>query len=161
MRANSSYQPLADYLADKEVDSWEASFREVEHKLGRELPQSAYRHQAWWANQSGPGHSQTHGWRSVGWRTSKLDLERRRVRFERERPISRPPPVNPRMQNNGSPTQAELIEQAMAISGIADREAVISGALRNFVEQEAVRGAIELGGSMPDFEAAPRKRPWG
>lgn len=147
----SSYQPLADHLSRRKGDVWDATFDEVERALGRPLPRSAYRHNAWWANQNGPGHSQTHGWRSAGWKTSKLDLEGRRVRFERER--------SPRPALACS--EKELVEQAMAVSGITDRESVVREALRAFIKRETARGLIEMGGTMPDFEAAPRRRPWG
>lgn len=152
MPGSSSYQPLADYLASREADSWEASFSDIEAKLGRPLPQSAYRHQAWWANQSGPGHSQTQGWRSVGWRTAKLDLERRRVTFEREKQ------VKPQAERARS-SREELLERARLLSGIDDREALIDEALRALVEREAAAHLIAMGGKMPDLVVPPRERP--
>src|SRR5689334_1333621 len=82
----SCYQPLADFLAARRQGEWEADFAEIESRLGRPLPTSARKYPAWWANQRGAGHSQARGWRSVGWRTSGLDLKRQRVRFVRERP---------------------------------------------------------------------------
>jgi Bacterial antitoxin of type II TA system, VapB len=154
----SSYKPLADHLANRKGDVWNATFADIERTLGRPLPRSAYQYPAWWANQSGPGHSQTHGWRSVGWRTTKLDLERRRVTFEREKPAERGnsdadrKSARPRLDD-------ELLQQAMAVSGITDPDAVVAAAVRNFIRQEAVRGLIEAGGSMPDFVAPPRERP--
>jgi Bacterial antitoxin of type II TA system, VapB len=154
----SSYQPLADHLASRKEDSWDASFGEIEQKLGRPLPPSAYRHNAWWANQTGPGHSQTHGWRSVGWKTAKLDLEGRRVRFERERSRFRETPRGFRPE--GGEDDEALFEQARQVSGIADRAELIRAALGALIEREAVRGLIALGGTMPDFEAAPRRRSW-
>ena len=160
MTAISRYQPLADYLADKKVDSWEATFQEVEAKLGRSLPPSAYRHQAWWANQTGPGHSQTHGWRSVGWRTTRLDLERSRVRFERERSLARAQAGDASLSPGPASDLADLVERAMEVTGLSDPDALIAAALREFIAQAGVRGAIELGGSAPDFEAAPRNRAW-
>lgn len=152
----SSYKPLADFLASKEGDQWDASFEEVERALGRPLPQSAYRYNAWWANQTGPGHSQTKGWRSVGWRTAKLDLERKRVRFERERREQASRIIDPVADLPAD----QLVGTAMALSGLADERAVIDAALRTFIREEVKRGLIALGGSQPDFEAAPRKRPW-
>lgn len=161
MPVNSTYQSLADHLAGRDGDTWDASFKDVEAVLGRSLPGSAYRHQAWWANQNGAGHSQTHGWRSVGWRTTKLDLERQRVRFEREHRPSR------RVGGDASPGSVpssdpygDLIERAMIISGIEGRDEVIAAALRAFIRQEAIRFVEELGGAAPDFQAAPRGRPW-
>jgi hypothetical protein len=154
----STYQALADRLAARKDDSWEASFAELEQILGRPLPPSAYRYNAWWANQTGPGHSQTHGWRSVGWKTAKLDLERRRVRFERA-----PAGIRESRQefHHGElESEAALLERARQVSGIAGRGELIREALRALIAREAARGLAELGGTMPNFEAAPRRRPW-
>lgn len=158
----SKYERLAEYLAGHKGNSWEASFAEIEAKIGDQLPLSAYKHQAWWANQSGKGHSQTRGWRSVGWRTAKLDLERHRVRFEREQ---RTPPVVAAAESGHDlldtpPSLVGLVDQAKAISGLGDSDEVLRAALRQFIEREAAKGLIELGGTAPDFEAAPRKRWW-
>jgi hypothetical protein len=154
MPGGSSYQPLADYLGGKKADSWTATFREIEEKLGRPLPQSAYRHQAWWANQKGNGHSQTHGWRSVGWRTAELDLASRRVRFERETDVATEPAAR-----NPEAGEAELFERASRLSGISDRERLVSEALKALIEREAMSHLVAVGGTMPDYAAAPRERP--
>jgi hypothetical protein len=149
--AVSSYLKLAEFLAAKQSGRWDASFDEVERVLGRQLPNSAYRHQAWWANQTGPGHSQTRGWRSVGWRTAKLDLERRRVSFERERDHG----------HAARPTAGdrELWREAADLTGIADRADLTREALRALIAREAAGCLIAAGGTMPDFLPAPRERP--
>jgi hypothetical protein len=122
-RFMSRYEPLAQFLGKRPKKSWRAGFADIENVLGFRLPASAYRHAAWWANQNGPGHSQTSGWRAVGWRTAKVDLDRKEVTFE------------PEIQN--------------------DREATVSAN-----GEFAIRGAIEfligLGGTMPDYQPAPR-----
>lgn len=144
------YQPLADFLAAKKGSQWDASFDEIEEQLGFPLPNSAYKYQAWWANQSGAGHSQTKGWRSVGWRTSKLDLERRRVRFERER------------QESASVAAArdnDLMRRARELTGIGDKDLLIREALSALIAREAGRRLIELGGTMPNLKVPPRRRP--
>lgn len=156
----SRYEPLAQFLAAKKGDSWEASFEEIERRLGAPLPQSAYKYPAWWANQTGPGHSQTRGWRSVGWRTCDLDLERRRVRFEREGATS-PSRLSARPASSQGESRAALIARAMEASGLSDPDELIEEALRALIAREAARGLIGLGGTVPDFEAAPRERPWG
>ncbi len=151
----SRYEPLAQFLAAKKTDSWEASFDEIEKRIGASLPRSAYKYPAWWANQTGPGHTQTRGWRSVGWRTCDLDLERQRVRFERERPqhsIS----VRP----NAKDDREALLDRAHELTGIKDREALISEALRLLIAREAGLRLARLGGTMPDFKAPPRERPF-
>lgn len=156
----SSYQPLADHLADQKGDVWDASFSEVERALGRPLPKSAFLYNAWWANQSGPGHSQTHGWRSVGWRTAKLDLERRRVRFERERVADQAIQPTDAALKPANGIDEVLVRKAMAVSEIADRATVINAALAEFIHQKLIEFITELGGSAPGFESAPRERPW-
>lgn len=151
----SRYQPLADYLAAKKADHWEASFADIESRLGSPLPQSAYRYPAWWANQSGAGHSQTRGWRSVGWRTMALDLERHQVRFERETNVSR---------ISGSTAsdphdEREMFARAEAVTGIRDRRALVAEALRALIAKEAGHRLGQLGGSMPDYSVPARERP--
>jgi hypothetical protein len=132
---------------------WEASFAEIEKVLGRPLPNSAYRHQAWWANQSGAGHSQTRGWQSVGWRTTKLDLERKRVKFER---VRGGPTL--RADEASVPTE-ELWSRAMALTGITQRSALTKEALRALIAREAAACLIGAGGSAPEYQPAARERP--
>lgn len=142
----SVYQPLADFLSQREDDRWEASFVDVMKVLNRSLPGSAYKHQAWWANQEGEGRSQTQGWRSVGWKTTRLDLERRRVTFERERPAHR-----------GAEADA-LFHHAAQLSGIDDEKALIAEAMRALIAREAGASLAALGGSMPDYREPTRER---
>lgn len=148
----SSYQPLADFLSSRKAARWDASFADVEAALGRPLPQSAFRHAAWWANQSGAGHSQTRGWRSVGWRTAALDLQRRRVRFERDERTSR---IEGEGKNNGN----ALAQHAMDLTGITDHGQLMEEALGALIAREAARSLAGLGGSMPDFRSPDRERP--
>jgi hypothetical protein len=149
----SRYQPLADFLAGKKSLEWEASFAEIEAHLGFPLPDSAYKYPAWWANQTGDGHSQTKGWRSVGWKTCDLDLARKRIRFEREaRVTSTEGPAE-------SDEQQSLMRKAAELTGIADPDMLVREALRSLIAREAGRRLIELGGTMPDIKVPPRERP--
>ena len=150
----SSYQPLADFLSGQRGGVWNASFEEIERVLRRPLPASAYRHQAWWANQSGPGHSQTHGWKSVGWRTTKLDLERKRVCFEREKGGG----VR-RNSVSDVPIDAALLGEARRVTGINDRDELLAEALRALIQRETADYLLSLGGTMPDYVPGPRERP--
>lgn len=54
----------------------------------------------------------------------------------------------------------ELISQAAEFTGIEERSALLREALKALVQREAARRLIALGGTMPDAEAAPRRRPW-
>lgn len=150
----SRYQPLADFLDAKKTDEWTATFSDIEARLGFPLPKSAYTYPAWWANQVGSGHSQTRGWRSVGWRTTALDLERRCVRFEREHAAAG-------TISNGRDDRStdELLARARELTGISGREALIQEALRLLVAREAGLRLVRLGGTMPDFKAPSRERP--
>jgi hypothetical protein len=119
----SRYEPLAQFLNQCPQKVWKAGFDEIEAVLGFALPASAYRYPAWWANQRGSGHSQTNGWKAVGWMTSKVDLVRQEVTFERR---------EPRLQ-----TESGAVGDAFAVRG-------------------AIEFLIGLGGSMPDYQPAPR-----
>jgi len=142
----SRYQPLADFLAGQKSDQWEASFDQIEAELGFALPNSARRYPAWWANQSGGGHSQTTGWRSVGWRTAALDLAARRVRFERD-------------AGDGAVDPNErLFARARELTGIQDRDRLIAEALQALIGREAGLRLARLGGSAPEYQAPPRER---
>ncbi len=53
----------------------------------------------------------------------------------------------------------ELFAKAQLYTGIQERSALINEALRALVQREASRRLAKLGGSQPDFELPPRKRP--
>jgi hypothetical protein len=79
----SKYEDLTVYLveAGPEKSPLKLSFSQIERIIGSPLPDSSRRYQAWWANQSGNGHSQAFSWACAGWRTSELDLEGETVTF--------------------------------------------------------------------------------
>ena len=151
----SRYARLAEHLANRKGDEWEADFAEIESRLGFPLPPSARRYPAWWANQRGPGHSQSLGWRSAGWRTSGLDLKRKRVRFVRERSGHIGATASSTSQRN----REQLFDQAGELTGIKDRDQLVREALRALIEREAARRLARLGGTMADFTPPARERP--
>lgn len=66
------YEPLELYLSAAKFGSYRFSFAELEKILGFELPPSARKYQAWWANQqSGP---QSDSWLMAGFLASDLAL---------------------------------------------------------------------------------------
>jgi hypothetical protein len=77
------YDPLKRYLEGQEANVVEATFGQLESILGFALPQSAYKHQAWWANESHGSHSHSRSWQDAGWETRGVNTARRNVRFER------------------------------------------------------------------------------
>lgn len=145
------YEPLAQYLNHLDDESWEARLEDIERVLGFKLPDSAYTYPAWWANQHGH-HSQTKGWRDVGWETRDVDLRSRRVRFVRS---------NKRREQqarNIEETLDMLIERATRIAGIDDREELVRTAVMQLLQRHTARRLIALGGTMPNAEAPPRRR---
>ena len=54
----------------------------------------------------------------------------------------------------------ELVKTAQEFSGIKEKSLLVNAALKMMIEWEASRRAAALGGTMPGFKAAPRKRPW-
>lgn len=152
----SKYEPLARYLKSLEDDTWNATFSEIEAKLGTELPRSAREHRAWWANQSGGNHSQTAGWQGAGWETRDVDLRRGIVRFERR---SREPVHDGDLSTDHDDRIGKLIERASNLSGIGDRTSVLEAALHLFIRREGAKRMEQLGGTMPDFSVPPRERP--
>lgn len=77
----SKYSNLSLHLASLDTSVWNATFDEVSRVLGFPLPSSAYNYPAWWANQSGAGHTQSSAWQNAGWKTADLDLKGQRVTF--------------------------------------------------------------------------------
>ena len=150
----SRYQPLADFLAGREQGEWEADFVEIESRLGFRLPASAKKYPAWWANQRGAGHAQSLGWRSVGWRTSRLDLKRKRVRFVRERAEDQRAIARP----SAAADREQLFTQAAELTSITDRDQLIGEAMRALIEREAARRLARLGGTVPNFRPPARER---
>ncbi|ROP37433.1 DUF7662 domain-containing protein [Saccharothrix texasensis] len=86
----SKYGPLTRQLAALAAAGREAvefDFTEVARLVGG-LPPTAYDARPWWANSAS---SQGRSWRDADWHVARVDLERRRVRFERG-----PAPAGPR-----------------------------------------------------------------
>ena len=142
------YEPLTRYLEAIDADSWETTFDGIEQVLGFKLPNSAYQHQAWWANQTGAGHTQTQGWQQAGYETKGLNLSSKQIRFER---IGKPEPVG---ASNGN----DLWRRASEASGITDRELLIEAGLTALINRETARYFASLGGTMADAAAPPRRR---
>lgn len=53
----------------------------------------------------------------------------------------------------------ELLEEARRVSGVEGRTALINAGLRALIERESARRLARLGGSDPDLEPIPRRRP--
>jgi len=143
------YEPLTDHLRSRDDVTWTARFTEIEGILGFPLPSSARNYREWWANQRGAGHSQKKGWQDAGWQVWKVDLASETVTFR-----------NPRHRAPARDRESEdsLIEQAGELLGTADRSEILREALRGLIQRESARRLARLGGSIPDFQAPPRRR---
>ena len=53
----------------------------------------------------------------------------------------------------------DLLAKASMLTGITDRTPLIRESLKAIIARESARRLALLGGSMPDFEVAPRRRP--
>ena len=53
----------------------------------------------------------------------------------------------------------QLLEQAARLTGIRERGVLLREALSALVERESARRLAQLGGTQPQIEAAPRRRP--
>lgn len=149
------YDPLCHYLKAANTDAIEASFEQVEKILGFSLPQSAYRHQAWWANETHGSHSHARSWQDAGWETSQVNTARRSVRFERRRKRKLGTSAE---ASATSPDDTSLWDQAQEITGIRDRKELINAALQALIQREAGRQLAAMGGTMPDIQVPPRRR---
>ena len=81
---SSRYAPLYTYLSEELEpggDSVSLGFDEIEKIIDGELPESARRHRAWWANTD--SHAQAQAWLSAGWKIDAVDLEENRIHLVR------------------------------------------------------------------------------
>lgn len=82
---SSKYDPLREHLADTAEPVITMTFADVERVLGVELPPSAFRHAAWWANEASGSHINARAWLEAGRRTANVDLNTQRVDFVKAR----------------------------------------------------------------------------
>ncbi|KQY36573.1 type II toxin-antitoxin system VapB family antitoxin [Rhizobium sp. Root483D2] len=54
----------------------------------------------------------------------------------------------------------EMLASAQFYTGLMTKSAVIRHALQALIQREAGRRLAELGGSQPDLQNVPRRRPW-
>lgn len=153
------YDPLGHYLESRAADSVDANFAQLEDILGFPLPPSAYRHQAWWANETHGSHSHSRSWQDAGFQTSDVNLSRRTVRFERQSGRGPAPDGSgPEVQATGGSDLESLFQKASAVTGEQDRAVLMANALQALIRHEAAQYLASLGGSDPNAKAPPRRR---
>lgn len=149
----SKYEPMYQFLSGKCEGHLSMSFAEIEQVLGFNLPASARRYNAWWANQSGEGHSQTTCWQEAGWKTSKVDMAAERVTFSRL--------VAPDHNGEGVALDAipqEIWSAAEALTGLSDRAAIVRQAMQQLLAHAAAQQLSKLGGTDKTASAPDRAR---
>jgi Arc/MetJ family transcription regulator len=55
----------------------------------------------------------------------------------------------------------ELVAKALALTGLKQKSSLVREALKALVERESARRLARLGGSEPEMDSAPRRRPAG
>jgi hypothetical protein len=76
------YEPLTDHLATLATAGRQVAefdFADIADLVGG-LPPSAFKYQAWWANDS---KVEAQAWRAANWHVDTVNLDRQRVRFAR------------------------------------------------------------------------------
>lgn len=79
---DSRYAKLALHLQEQTFDQVRLTFKEIEEIIASPLPQSAYEHRSWWANDS-KSHVQSQQWLDAGWRVSAINMSEGAVKFVR------------------------------------------------------------------------------
>lgn len=79
----SKYSPFAQHLAIQKLPNFVMDFAEVERFLSAPLPPSAYRHRAWWSNETQGSHVHCRAWLDPGYAVDRVDFGRRRVTFRK------------------------------------------------------------------------------
>ena len=78
----AKYDPLLHHLISTSEPVLTLRFTEIERIIGADLPPSARRHPAWWANATS-SHSYSDAWMDAGYRTEDLDLNAGIITFHR------------------------------------------------------------------------------
>ena len=79
----SKYDPLTIHLIDSQEMVVTLSFAQIERILDTDLPQSAFRHNAWWANETEGTHTHSNSWMDAGYRTENVNLNSTTVTFRK------------------------------------------------------------------------------
>ena len=79
------YSPLEHYLRELPASQKEVtmSFEQIERILNDKLPPSAYKYQAWWANEKEGNHVNARAWANAGWKIDNVDFNRKLARLVR------------------------------------------------------------------------------
>ncbi|WP_139322877.1 DUF7662 domain-containing protein [Deinococcus marmoris] len=76
------YRELARHLYGREEETFCMTFSQIEDIIGKSLPASARKYNAWWANTR--SHPYSAAWLDIGRRTCELDLGEETVVFQKK-----------------------------------------------------------------------------
>ncbi|MDP7080311.1 MAG: hypothetical protein QF415_10500 [Candidatus Undinarchaeales archaeon] len=80
----NKYQPLTDFLAKEGRRKLCLKFSTIERRiLGVDLPARALEQAEWWTNEATGPRSPANAWLTASWKVAEVDLEGRKVYFER------------------------------------------------------------------------------
>jgi len=81
------YQKLLNYFMEKDDDTIELSFSDIENIIGSKLVESAYNHSAFWISKSSPTHVFPLAWETAGYEIDKRgeslneQIKQRKIKF--------------------------------------------------------------------------------
>ena len=76
------YEPLQSYLAAERAEEVPMTFAQIESIIGQALPPAAFNHRPWWSNNAS-NNVMTKAWLNAGYKTERVDMERRKLTFVR------------------------------------------------------------------------------
>lgn len=81
MYSNNKYYKLEEFFKSCNDDIIELSFSKIEKILGFKLPNSAFKHNAFWSNTD--SHSIAFSWQNAGYKSKHTNLQNQTVIFEK------------------------------------------------------------------------------
>ena len=104
----SKYAPLEAHLRDSDRARLPMTFEDIERLIGAPLPPAAFRQRALWSNNPG-NWVMTKAWLAAGYRTEKVDMQKRSVVFRKAAPAA---PVS------GSAGEASTAERTGSLADV-------------------------------------------
>ncbi len=153
----SYYEPLTRFLETRREGEITLTFQELEDIIDRRLPDSARKHQAWWANTT--SHSHADAWLRLDWKTSKVDIVAERVVFARSRSNPKPTGMPDRPQSGATPVVVDLNQFSLVAKRLVeDYTAEMGGDLAAAIARATHEAAIARRGRLLDeiVARAPR-----
>lgn len=74
IKEKGKYYPLYQYLLAQQQPKVLLTFDHIEKILGAALPNSAYKHQAWWGNTRSGTYIQSAAWLEAGFRVDAIEF---------------------------------------------------------------------------------------